>query len=126
MGRPRVAFGVCHCDIVGANATSFFFFFFRQELAALAIQLGFASRVALFQMFRKCYFSFLVTFFIVSILIAGMASKQGSINFGQKKKAPEPDNLFVNYVSVPGLHTSTCFCQKILGSPRLQPRTYFA
>jgi hypothetical protein len=54
-----------------------------------------------FHMFRKCIFSFLVTFFIVSILIAGMASKQGSINFGQKKKAPEPDNLFVNNVSVP-------------------------
>jgi hypothetical protein len=75
--------------------------FARQELAALAIQLGFASRVALFHMFRKCIFSFLVTFFIVSTLIAGMASKQGSINFGQKKKAPEPDNLFVNNVSVP-------------------------
>jgi hypothetical protein len=37
------------------------------------------------------YVYFLVTFFIVSILIAGMAFKQGTINFGQKRKAPEPD-----------------------------------
>jgi hypothetical protein len=49
----------------------------------------------------EMYVRFLVTFFIASILIAGMASKKGSINFGQKKKAPEPDNLFVNNVSVP-------------------------
>jgi hypothetical protein len=49
----------------------------------------------------KMYVYFLVTFFIVSVLIAGMASKQGTINFGQKRKAPEPDNLFVNNVSVP-------------------------
>jgi hypothetical protein len=71
----------------------------KNLLAALAIQIGFASRVALFQMFRKMYVYFLGTFFIVSILIAGMASKQGTINFGQKRKAP--DNLFVNNVSVP-------------------------
>jgi hypothetical protein len=75
--------------------------FFLPSEAKQEQELGFASRVALFQMFRKCMFFFLVTFFIVSILIAGMASKQGSINFGQKKKAPEPDNLFVNNVSVP-------------------------
>jgi hypothetical protein len=87
------------CDIPDFFLPSFA----RQELAALAIQLSFASRVpvALFHMFRKCIIFFLVTFFIVSIIIAGMASKQGSINFGQKKKAPELDNLFVNSVSVP-------------------------
>jgi hypothetical protein len=84
------------CDISEYFLSSFA----RQELAALAIQPGFASRVALFHMFRKCGFYFMVTFFIVSILIAGMASKQGSINFGQENKAPEPDSLFVNNVSV--------------------------
>jgi hypothetical protein len=75
------------------NATSQIFLpsFARQMLAALAIQLGIASRIALFYMFRKMYVYFLVTFFIVSILIAGMACKQGTINFGQKWKAPEPD-----------------------------------
>jgi hypothetical protein len=30
------------------------------------------------------YVYFLVTFLVVSILTAGMASKQGSINFGRK------------------------------------------
>jgi hypothetical protein len=51
-------------------------------LAALAIQLVFPSRVALFQMFRKMYVYFLVTFFIVSIFIAGMASG------GMKSRVP--------------------------------------
>jgi hypothetical protein len=54
-----------------------------------------------FPLVPEMYVYFLVNFFIVSILIAGMASKQGSINFGQKRKASEPDNLFVNNVSVP-------------------------
>jgi hypothetical protein len=36
--RPRVAFGVCLCDILGANATSQIFFFWLSKILFFALK----------------------------------------------------------------------------------------
>jgi hypothetical protein len=86
--RPMVAYGVCQCDILGANATSQNFFC-RARCARNSARLRLADCSFPHVPKNTCLLS--GTFIIVSILIAGMASKQGTINFGQKRKAPEPD-----------------------------------
>jgi hypothetical protein len=93
-------------------------FFFAELRWANARCARYSARLRLagysFPQFPKMYVYFLVTFFVVSILIAGMASKQGTFNFRQKKKAPEPDNTFVNNVSVPRRGRATPLSQASL------------